>query len=239
MIFQECIEAASHVLTTEKAHEWLAGNLGSGGGSRESYSANTLQIGRGPKVTTVKDILAEEVLPHIGGGTMHFEKAAYIGYVTKKVLDVFSGKRPHDDRDGYPNKKVELPGNLLGNLFRYLFSTKVIKDMKTGLTKEIHNGFWKSSGKMEDIINPSNVYKILKSTYVSIGMKTALATGNFNGGKMGIRKGLSQVENRLNFASSSSHLRRVSTSMEKTVKLLEPRKLNASQIGFICPACLG
>ena len=236
MIFQECIEAASSVLTTEKAHEWLAANLGSGGGSRESYSANTLQSGRGPKVTTVKDILAEEVLPHIGGGTTHFEKAAYIAYVTKKVLDVFSGKRPHDDRDGYPNKKVELPGNLMGNLFRYLFSTKVIKDMKTSLTKEIHNGFWKSSGKMEDIINPSNVYKILKSTYVSIGLKTALATGNFNGGKMGIRKGLSQVLNRLNYGSSSSHARRVSTSMEKTVKLLEPRKLNASQIGFICPS---
>ena len=48
--------------------------------------------------------------------------------------------------------------------------TKVIKDMKTSLTKEIHNGFWKSSGKVEDIINPSNIYKILKSTIVTIGM---------------------------------------------------------------------
>ena len=236
MIFQECIEAASEVLTTEKAHEWLAANMGSGGGSRESYSANTLHPGRPPKVTTVKDILAEECLPHIGGSSMLFEKAAYIGYVTKRVLDVFSGKRTHDDRDAYPNKKVELPGNLLGNLFRYLFGTKVIKDMKTSLTKEIHNGFWKSSGKIEDIINPSNVYKILKSTIVTIGMKSSLATGNFNGGKMGDKKGLSQVLNRLNYLSASSHMRRLSTAMEKTVKLLEPRKLHASQFGNICPA---
>jgi DNA-directed RNA polymerase II subunit RPB2 len=236
MIFQECIEAASDVLTTEKAHEWLAANLGSGGGSRESYSANTLHPGRPPKVTTIKDILAEECLPHVGGGSMLFEKAAYIGYVTKKVLDVFSGKRPHDDRDAYPNKKVELPGNLIGNLFRYLFGTKVIKDMKTSLTKEIHNGFWKTSGKIEDIIHPSNVYKILKSTIVTIGMRSAMATGNFSGGKMGNRPGLSQVLNRLNFLSAASHLRRLSTAMEKTVKLLEPRKLNASQFGNICPA---
>ena len=236
MIFQECIEAASEVLTTEKAHEWLAANMGSGGGSRESYSANTLHPGRPPKVTTVKDILAEECLPHIGGSSMLFEKAAYIGYVTKRVLDVFSGRRPHDDRDAYPNKKVELPGNLMGNLFRYLFGTKVIKDMKTSLTKEIHNGFWKSSGKIEDIINPSNVYKILKSTIVTIGMKSSMATGNFNGGKMGDKKGLSQVLNRLNYLSASSHMRRLSTAMEKTVKLLEPRKLHASQFGNICPA---
>ena len=235
MIFQECIEAASEVRTTEKAHEWLAGNLGSGGGSRESYSANTLHPGRPPKVTTIKDILAEECLPHIGGASMLFEKAAYIGYVTKKVLDVFSGKAPHNDRDAYPNKKVELPGNLMGNLFRYLFGTKVIKDMKTSLTKEIHNGFWKSSGKIEDIINPSNVYKILKSTIVTIGMKSSMATGNFNGGKMGDKKGISQVLNRLNYLSASSHERRLSTSMEKTTKLLEPRKLNASQNGYICP----
>ena len=235
MIFQECIEAASEVRTTEKAHEWLAANLGSGGGSRESYSANTLHPGRPPKVTTIKDILAEECLPHIGGASMLFEKAAYIGYVTKKVLDVFSGKAPHNDRDAYPNKKVELPGNLMGNLFRYLFGTKVIKDMKTSLTKEIHNGFWKSSGKIEDIINPSNVYKILKSTIVTIGMKSSMATGNFNGGKMGDKKGISQVLNRLNYLSASSHERRLSTSMEKTTKLLEPRKLNASQNGYICP----
>jgi DNA-directed RNA polymerase beta subunit len=238
MIFQECIEDAGAVTTTEKAHEWIAANLGSGGGSRESYSSSTLPKTPGPvnRVGTVKDVLAEEVLPHIGGSDMLFEKAAYIGLITKKVLDVFTGRVPHDDRDAYPNKKVELPGNLMGNLFRYFFGTKVIKDMKSSLTKEIHNGFWKSSGKIEDIINPSNVYKILKSTIVTIGMKSSLATGNFSGGKMGVKQGISQVMNRLTYLSGISHLRRLSTPIEKTGKLLAPRKLHATQYGFVCPA---
>jgi DNA-directed RNA polymerase II subunit RPB2 len=234
MIFQECMDEAGDVTTQAKAHEWLAANLGSGGGSRESYSANTLQLSKPPKVATIKEVLAEECLPHIGGADMMFEKACYIAFVTKKNLDVFAGKIPHDDRDAYPNKKVELPGNLLGNLFRYLFGTKVIKDMKTSISKEIHNGFWKSSGKMEDIINPSNIYKILKSTFVTIGMKGAMATGNFPGGKMGPRPGIAQVLGRLTYGSTSSHMRRVSTAMEKTVKLLEPRKLHNTQFGFIC-----
>ncbi len=236
MIFQECIEEAAGVLTQAAAHEWLAANLGSGGGSRESYSASTLQSTKPPRVATIKEVLAEELLPHIGGASMMYEKACYIAFVTKKVLDVFTGQIPHDDRDAYPNKKVELPGNLMGNLFRYLFGTKVIKDMKTSLTKEIHNGFWKSSGKIEDIINPSNIYKILKSTIVTIGMKSSLATGNFVGGKMGTKQGISQVMNRLTYLSGISHLRRLSTPIEKTGKLLAPRKLHSTQWGFVCPA---
>ena len=236
MILQECIEDAGAVTTKEAAHEWLAANLGTGGGSRESYSASTLPNAKPARVTTIRDVLAEECLPHIGGGTMLFEKAAYISFIAKKALDVFSGRVPHDDRDAYPNKKVELPGNLMGNLFRYLFGTKVIKDMKTSLTKEIHNGFWKSSGRVEDIINPSNVYKILKSTIVTIGMKSSLATGNFSGGKMGTKQGISQVMNRLTYLSGISHLRRLSTPIEKTGKLLAPRKLHATQFGFVCPA---
>jgi DNA-directed RNA polymerase beta subunit len=236
MIFQECIEAAAGITTQAAAHDWLAANIGSGGGSRESYMANTLQSAKPPRTATVKEILAEECLPHIGGADMLYEKACYIAFITKKVLDVFTGAISHDDRDAYPNKKVELPGNLMGNLFRYLFGTKVVKDMKTSLTKEIHNGFWKSSGKIEDIINPSNIYKILKSTIVTIGMKSSLATGNFNGGKMGIKQGISQVMNRLTYLSGLSHLRRVSTPIEKTGKLLAPRKLHATQWGFVCPA---
>ncbi len=235
MIFMECIEQAAGIQTQAQAQEWLAANLGSGGGSRESYSANTLQNSKPPRTTTIKDVLAEECLPHVGGASMHLEKAAFIAYMAKKVLDVYTGVVPHDDRDAYPNKKVELPGNLMGNLFRYLFGTKVIKDMKTTLTKEIHNGFWKTSGKVEDIINPSNIYKILKSTIVTIGMKSSLATGNFVGGKMGTKQGISQVLNRLTYLSGISHLRRLSTPIEKTGKLLAPRKLHATQFGFVCP----
>ena len=236
MIFQECIEEAGDITTQEKAHEWLASNLGSGGGSRESYSANTLQYSKAPRtVATVREVLAEECLPHIGGASMMYEKACYLAFMTKKMLDVRSGKLPRDDRDAYPNKKIELPGNLMGNLFRYLFGTKVVKDLKTMLTKEIHNGFWKSSGKIEDIINSSNIYKLLKSTHVTIGMRSCLATGNFVGGKMGMKPGLSQVYNRLNYLSGISHARRVSTPADKTSKLLDPRKCHNTSFGFVCP----
>jgi DNA-directed RNA polymerase II subunit RPB2 len=236
MIFQECIQEARDVRTQATALEWLQRYIGSGGGIREALSASTLGSVRAPRERVISEILAEELLPHIGGGEMMYEKACFLAAMTKKVLDVYYSKISYDDRDAYPNKKVELPGNLLGNLFRFYFGTKVIKDMKSTIMKEIHNGAWKASGKFENIINTTNVYKILKTTIVEVGMKSSLATGNFAAGKMGTKTGISQVMNRLTFLSGISHLRRLSTPIEKTGKLIPPRKLHGTSFGFICPA---
>ena len=236
MIFQECIMEAADIRGKQPAQDYLQKHLGSGGGIREQLSASTLATYKAPREKLISEILAEEFLPHIGGADMMYEKACFLAAMTKKVLDVYHNKIPYDDRDGYPNKKVEHPGNLLGNLFRFYFGTKVIKDMKSTIVKEIHNGSWKASGKFENIINTTNVYKILKTTIVEVGMKSSLATGNFASGKMGTKTGISQVMNRLTFLSGISHLRRLSTPIEKTGKLIPPRKLHNSQYGFICPA---
>jgi DNA-directed RNA polymerase II subunit RPB2 len=236
MIFTECIMEAAEVRTQAAAMEYLQRHIGSGGGIREQLSASTIGSVKAPKERAISEILAEELLPHIGGADMTHEKACFLAAMTKKVLDVYHNKIPYDDRDGYPNKKVELPGNLLGNLFRFYFGTKVIKDMKSTIMKEIHNGAWKASGKFENIINTTNVYKILKTTIVDVGMKSSLATGNFAAGKMGTKTGISQVMNRLTFLSGISHLRRLSTPIEKTGKLIPPRKLHGTSFGFICPA---
>ena len=236
MIFQECIQDAKDIRTQEVAIEFLTKHIGSGSSIREALTSSTLPTTKMPKNGILTEILAEEFLPHIGGYNTLYEKACFLATMTKKVLEVYTNRISYDDRDAYPNKKVELPGNLLGNLFRYYFGTKVIKDMKSTITKEIHNGSWKATGKFEDIINPTNIYKILKSTIVDIGMKSSLATGNFAGGKMGTKMGISQVMNRLTYLSGISHLRRISTPIEKTGKLIPPRKLHNTQWGFVCPA---
>ncbi len=236
MIFQECIMDAGDVRNKAQAHEYFQKHIGSGGGIREQLTASTLGTVKSTRDRQVFEILAEELLPHVGGTDMTYEKSCFLAAMTKKVLEVYTNKIPYDDRDAYPNKKVELPGNLLGNLFRFYFGTKVVKDMKSTIMKEIHNGSWKTSGKFENIINTSNIYKILKTTIVEVGMKSSLATGNFAAGKMGTKTGISQVMNRLTFLSGISHLRRLSTPIEKTGKLIPPRKLHNTQWGFICPA---
>jgi DNA-directed RNA polymerase II subunit RPB2 len=224
-IINESMAEASSVQTQEHALEAMA-----------SYIKMWAPRGNRPPIL-VSDILAEELFPHIGAEDKAYEKACFLAHMTRKVLWVSSGRIPNDDRDSYPNKRVDLPGFLLANLFRTQFSTMMVKDIKSYLAKEIHGGSWKATGNFEEILNISNIHKVIKSTNLEVGLKTCLATGNFGSAKAGgpSKNGVSQVLNRLNYISGLSHLRRVSTPIEKTGKLIAPRKLHNSQWGFICP----
>jgi DNA-directed RNA polymerase II subunit RPB2 len=223
-IFDESMLESLSVRTQEEAMQWIAQHI------------NTWSI-KNQKPVIVQDILNEELFPHVGGSESNYAKACLLAHMTRKMLLVAFGRMINDDRDGYSNKRVDLPGFLLANLFRTYFSTKMVKDIKASLGKEIHGGSWKAYGNYEDIVNVSNIYKIIKSTIVELGLRSSLATGNFGSAKLGgpTKIGVSQVLNRLNFASSISHLRRTSTPIEKTGKLIPPRKLHNSQWGFVCP----
>ena len=224
-IIDESIAEAAHVQTQEQAIECMS-----------TYVKTWSTRGSRPQMV-VRDILAEELFPHIGSEDKAYEKACFLAHMTRKVLWVSTGRIPNDDRDSYPNKRVDLPGFLLANLFRTHFSTMLVKDIKTYLAKEIHGGSWKATGNFEEILNISNIHKVIKSTNLEVGMKTCLATGNFGSAKAGgpSKNGVSQVLNRLNYISGLSHLRRISTPIEKTGKLIAPRKLHNTQWGFICP----
>ncbi len=226
-ILDESIAEATHVQTQEQAISALT-----------SYVKTWSSRSSGKPNDVVRDILAEELFPHIGSEDKAYEKACFLAHMTRKLLWVMCSRIPNDDRDSYPNKRVDLPGFLLANLFRTHFATMMVKDIKTFLAKEIHGGSWKATGNFEEILNISNIHKVIKSTNLEVGLKTCLATGNFGSAKAGgpSKNGVSQVLNRLNYISGISHLRRISTPIEKTGKLIAPRKLHNSQWGYICPA---
>jgi len=225
-ILTESIMEAVDVRTQEAALAWLSTHV-------NSWSSRTT------KQMRIEDILSLELFPHIGlHPSFHYDKACFLAHMTRKVLWVASARMPNDDRDAYPNKLVDLPGFLLANLFRTYFTTKMIKDIRSSLAKEIHSGGWRASANFEEIVNVSNINKIVKSVILEVGLKTSLATGNFGSAKIGgpSKIGVSQVLNRLNYISGISHLRRISTPIEKTGKLIAPRKLHNTQWGYICPS---
>ena len=223
-IIEESILEASSVTKRATAIEWLSQHI-------SSWSAKS------QRQMVVTDILAEELFPHIGGSDMEYEKACFLAHMARKVLWVSSQRIPNDDRDAYPNKRVDVPGFLLADLMRKTYNNRMVKDMRACLSKEIHSGSWKATGNWSEIVNINNINKIIKSTILDVALKSSLATGNFGSGKIGgpNKIGVSQVLNRLNFASAISHMRRISTPIEKTGKLIAPRKLHNTQWGFICP----
>lgn len=189
--------------------------------------------GHKKKTEFALDVLTNDLFPHC---KTKEEKIYLLGFMTKKLIRSFVGLDKSTDRDSYENKRVELTGTLLNNLFRNYFN-KVIKDIQKQVIREINNGSWKSSEDYANIITLTNIYKIVKSTTIENGLKRALSTGDFGIKSMNTNKvGVAQVLNRLTYLSTLSHLRRINTPIDKSGKLIEPRKLHGSTWGFLCPA---
>jgi len=179
------------------------------------------------------DVLTNDLFPNC---KIQIKRIYLLGYMTYKIIKSALGQIPSDDRDAYQNKRIELTGTLLNNLFRNYFN-KVVKDIQKQVIREINNGSWKSSEDYTNIITLTNIYKIVKSSTIENGLKRALSTGDFGIKHLNSNKvGVAQVLNRLTYVSTLSHLRRINTPIDKSGKLIEPRKLHGTSWGFLCPA---
>jgi DNA-directed RNA polymerase beta subunit len=180
-----------------------------------------------------QDVLNNDLFPHCKTLT---QKLYMLGYMCQKLIKTSFGWIPTDDRDSYVNKRIELTGTLLNNLFRNYFN-KLVKEMQKQVVREINNGSWRSMDNYENIINMTNIYKIMKSTTIENGINRALATGDFSIKQSNSSKvGVAQVLNRLTYLSSLSHSRRINTPLEKSGELIAPRKLHGTTFGFLGPA---
>ena len=220
------VQAAKHI-TKEEALDYIV-NLA-------MYTPINMEkeAGERKKKEFTVSVLENDLFPHCKTET---QKKYFLGFMANKLLSTSFGWITPSDRDSYINKRIDLAGTLLNNLFRNYFN-KLVKDMQKQIVREINNGSWKSTENYTNIINQTNVYKIVKSTTIENGIKRALATGDFGIKNTSSSKvGVAQVLNRLTYISSLSHARRINTPIDKSGKLIPPRKLHNTQWGYICPA---
>jgi len=179
------------------------------------------------------EVLGTDLLPHCRTTK---QKLYLLGTMAKKLIQTSLGWLPPDDRDSYVNKRIELTGTLLNNLFRNYFN-KLVKEMQKKIISEINTGSWRTSNDYENIITMNNIYKIMKTTTIENGISRALSTGDFSIKQSNSSKvGVGQVANRLTYLGTLSHLRRINTPLEKSGELIDPRKLHGTTWGFLCPA---
>ena len=235
--FKECSD--SKIYTREDAIEYLSHHLQYGTTSED-------------KKGYVRSLLETEYLPNVrfGGDTSSIQvleaRKMYItAWMIRRLIQTHKGQLKIDDRDAYPNKRIVTTGALLTHLFRQLFQ-KVCKDIRSKFVHEVNNDTWKKGDAPRplEVLNVNNLYKILKVSTIEGKLKQALATGNFTVQGLGTssstisnatKVGVSQVLNRLSYSATLSHLRRIQTPVEKSGKLLAPRKLHGSSWGYVCP----
>jgi len=224
---QASIIESNKYMTYEDAIKYIIGLV--------SYTALNVdkETGAMKKRQFTLEVLQNDLFPHCQ--TLK-QKIYFLGYMTNKLLQAKFELIKGDDRDSYINKRIDLPGTSLNNLFRNYFN-KLVKDMEKQVIKEIKTGSWRSKEDYLNIINLTNIYKIIKSNTIENGLKRALSTGDFGIKHINSNKvGVAQVLNRLTYIATLSHLRRVSTPTDKSGKLVPPRKLHSTSWGFICPA---
>ena len=91
---------------------------------------------KGKTIPHALEILTNYLLPHIG--EMNFkEKAYFIGHMVKELLRVYKKEINPTDRDNFKYKRVELPGNLIYDLFNEYYKIQNKKIFQK-IDKEFH-----------------------------------------------------------------------------------------------------
>ena len=216
------IAEGASCLTQEDAMTYLSSNL-----TYMPYDRH------GRKHVYTHDMLMIDLFSHCK--TLE-QRIHLLSYMTHKLILCAIKRLPCDDRDSYLNKRVSLTGDLLNDLYRNYFH-KMVRDMVKHVVREMNTGSWKSRGDYLQILTPTNIYKGIKPTTIENGLKRALSTGDFGTKYMNANKvGVAQVLNRLTYAAGLSHLRRISKPIDKSCKLVDPRKLVNSIWGYLCIA---
>ena len=175
----------------------------------------------------VKHVLKTDLFPNMGDSFK--VKAMYLGYLVSKMVRHALGDLDDTNRDSYLYKRVDVTGVLISNMFRDFYN-KLRNNIKDTIDKEYTYGSWKNMKEFDIMIRTSK-NKIFDSHIITSAMMRSFK------GKWGTREeeGIVQDLNRLSHIGYISHVRRVNTPMDRSLKIVSPHKLDVSQWGFMCP----
>jgi DNA-directed RNA polymerase II subunit RPB2 len=183
----------------------------------KKYTETDVNIKLIQKQMHLMSLLKNNFLPHIEGSMM--KKAYYLGYMINRLLRVQLGRIPVDDRDSYMNKRIDLPGDLMFDLFKQQYK-KLLGECKK---------FFDNRNKSHE--NPINVISNIKPNIIEQGFKASLSTGHWID-----KPGVAQMLQRLTYLQTISFLRRVDApgGDVSSSKLTSPRYLHPSSVPFMC-----
>ena len=211
-LIKPSVKAAHPIFTQKSAYKLL--------------SLNT----KGKENFNVIDVLSNNLFPNYGNDNI--SKGYYLGYIVRKMLLTHIGVFQETDRDSYLNKRVDLPGSLLLELYRELWgnfkrNTSLKIDSEYKLNYEALPG-----SDISKLINDFNLGKIFDNGIMDSINKSF---GARFGTGISARQGIVQDLNRNAMLGTLSHIRRLSTPLPAGSKTVGPRKLHNSQWGFVCP----
>jgi DNA-directed RNA polymerase II subunit RPB2 len=194
-------------------------------------------------IETVKYIITNDLFPNmneIRDGVPYIsltKKALFLGHIAQHIVKICLGMETETDRDNYAFKRVDISGFLMANLFRDFYN-KFRNQCRSVVDREYITGSWKkdttTTGELTQLINEGNKYKIFDRHIIGNGLIKSLK------GQWGIspdpaKAGIVQDLSRVSYIGSLSHLRRVNTPVDRSIKIVAPHRLHTTQWGVMCP----
>lgn len=183
----------------------------------------------------VKYVILNDLFPNAGDNFR--QKALYLGYLVNRLVKTVIGQIKRNKRDNYMFKRVDTTGILIGNIFRDFYN-----DYRNHVRSTIDREY--TLGGMNNrlnIITENNFGRIFpsslieKSMYKSMKGDWGLGKERAEGANSTSGDGLVQDLSRLSYVGYVSHVRRVNTPIDRSIKLVEPHRLDTPQFGMMCP----
>lgn len=162
------------------------------------------------------------------------DKAVYLGYIIKHIVDVCLGRQPESNRDNFMYKRVAVSGYLLSDIFKDFYNNFRVAT-RTKIDNMYEFGGGAECAEISEFINQHNSEEVFSQSEKMIYGLIKSLKGNW--GLLGdaSKQGIVQDMNRISYMSFVSHLRRVNLPMDTSVKIRAPHQLNGSQWGVMCP----
>ena len=224
-MFVPSVHDAGRIFTQRQALEFI-GML--------TKLGNNVNADKDKTINCAHEILSDYLLPQVG--ELNYKHKAYmLGYIVNKLIRVAAKIDLPTDRDSFRNKRVEVSGTLLYDLFREYYKIQ-IKNIRQSIdTTYYYEKTDKYQGaNFTDLISRANYQMHFKENDLEQGVRRAFK-GNWGSTSHTKRVGVVQDLNRLSYNSFISHLRKINLEMAAGANLIKPRLLHSSQWGMIDP----
>ena len=218
-------EILQHI--TSKKHQWSwyrpcivkGNNVFTSAAAMEKIAKDT----KYKSIENLQFVLHENLFPNIQTSDS-LDKAKYLGYVVSDFMEMYKGVRPLHDRDSFVNKRVNVTGQLLSDLFRDFYNQYRVTLRNKIDRVELDPKSNKDPAKYIPRITTSLKFGFIDSL-----------KGNWGLQNDSTKQGIVQDVERISYQGFISHLRRVASPLDETIKMRKPHQLDGSQWGIMCP----
>ena len=182
-------------------------------------------------IENVLDILHTHLFSHVPDRPL--ARAQYLAELVRRMIRVEMRMEPNTNRDDIRNQRLLPTGTLLRGLF-----SECWKDWKKAVRLQVdkiynYNKSLYTDENFLNIFSPGNIGNVLASTLLNDSIMKGFR-GKWGTNQYNMKSGVIQPLARISYMDAMSHVRRVVSDFDTSMKLVGPRHLNPSQVGYFC-----